>query len=213
MLHLLSLLLTLLHSPVGAACPLSEVSAVDFATTEHKARLKTCIIEQTVLFRGVARLPKHVVVPGQQSQTFGGVQLQGNRILSVLGVVQNHSLFLNSDSALDVLRSEAKTGVAILKGISSSKVIAKSLDKVSAGRVFFAIDRQHELHRFEVLSKGTGAFGYYWRARVRLSIGTPIFNARGEWVSLSALPADAGHTYVLPQEAFEDVEFLPEGAP
>ncbi len=212
MLHLLSLILTLLNPSVVTVCPLTEVSSVDFATREHKERLKSCVIKQTVFFKGVPRLSKNVVVPGHTERRFGGIQLRGGRILSVLGVTQNHSLSTTAHDALEVILADAKQGVALLKGASSAIVVDKPLDTVAAGRVFFAIDGDHELHRFAVLSKGTGAFRYYWRARVRLPIGTPIFNARGEWVSLSALPADGVHTYILPQAAFETVEFRSESA-
>lgn len=213
MLHLLSLLLTLVNAPVQTACPLSAVSAVDFATVDHKMRLKACVLRQTLLLQGTAKLIKNVTVPGQQQSTFGAVQLTADRILTVLSATQGYSLSSSLEGALAVVHGDATKGIAVLRGSSSAKVVTEVRDTLSPGRVFFAVDAKEQLHRFSVSGRGDGAFGYYWRAQVQLPLGTPIFNGRGEWVSLVALPAVDAHSYVLPREAFEGLELQTEVRP
>lgn len=213
MLHLLTSLIALLALPEGAPCALEKLSRVDFATQAHKAQLRQCIILQTIFIKGVPRADKYVLIPGRGPRTFGGVRLKINRVLSVIGVTQGYNLSLVQGRSAEAEHVDPKTGIAILGVKTSGISILKPSDKVTPGRVFFAIDEDSQLHRFVVMGKGGGTFGYYWHAEVRLALGTPVFNARGEWISLIALSAERTGSYLLPQEAFEGVTFLQEPKP
>ena len=213
MLHLLSLLIVLSNAPASKPCALSGVSPVDFATQAHKSQLRDCLISQTVCVNAPPIKQKYIRVVGLKDRKFGGVKLEGGRLLSVIGATQGYTLSLGYRMPVEVIGVEPKTGVALLRASAQTQPVTRSWDKMAPGRIFFAIDEGRQLHRFAVPSKGDGAFGYYWHAHVRLPMGTPIFNARGQWVTLAALSAGASTTYLLPQEAFEKISFREGEAP
>ena len=210
MLHLFVPIIALLAVPAPSPCDLGKWSSVDFASQMHKAQLRACLIEQTVFVTGKPMEDKYVRVPGRGPQRFGGVRLEHHRVLSVIGVTQGFSLSMANERSLEVVELEPKTGVAILSMNLNGSTVSKSSDKITPGRVFFAIDEDKRLHRFVVSGRGQGGFGYYWRAEVRLPIGTPVFNARGQWVSLIALSAAGAGSYLLPQRAFHEMVFKKE---
>jgi hypothetical protein len=213
MLHLFAPLIGLLAAPALSVCDLGKLSPVDFATQLHKSRLRDCLIEQTIFITGKPLVDKYVRVPGRGPLRFGGVRLEHHRVLSVIGVTQGFSLSMANERSLEVVELDPKTGVAILSMNLNGSTVSKSTGKITPGRVFFAIDEDKRLHRFVVSGRGQGGFGFYWRAEVRLPIGTPVFNARGQWVSLIALSAAGAGSYLLPQRAFDEIVFTKESSP
>lgn len=204
MLHLISILSGLLAAPAFDACDLNAMPVVDVATHQHELQLQACLVRRSVWLRASPINDARVRVPGGEEVWMGAVRIEQSRLLSASAFGVGYKIRNSRDEPITPVGLYSKQGTALFDGVSLENDLVVSIgDEVTIGRVFFAVDWRSRLVRLSVLSRGKLAFGYYWVTNARLPIGTPIFTARGEFVSIVGLTAPDGRSLLLPKEAFD----------
>ena len=189
-----------------AVCDLSRYPSVDYATQDHRRALKTCLAQTMVSLRAKRPNPPNLTVPGATDLEVRGIRIGEGAVLTVAAASELKVFEKISGQLVKFVRIEHKTGLAEIEVRVKPNLTSLKPKLMKAGRVFFAIDANGTLHRVPISTRGDGGFGYYWHVPLLLPLGTPLFDATGQAVSLVALQVEAA-SYVLPTEAFED--FLP----
>ena len=184
-------------------CDLSRYPSVDYATEAHRSALKTCLAQTMISFRAERPNSPNLTVPGATDLEVRGIRIRESAVLTVAAASGLKVFEKTGGQPVKLLRVEHKLGLAELTLRSESKLADFKPKLMQAGRVFFCIDANGQLHRVSISKRGDGGLGYYWHLPVLLPLGTPLFDATGQAVSLVALQVQA-ESYALPAEAFED---------
>ena len=203
MLHYLLLFLALSSSPSTSVCQLGHFARVDYASQSHRQALHECLKRITASIQTRPRTQRYLTVPGMSTGELRGVFVAPTEFLTVAAAAKIRFNPPVEEVSVNVRVVDPKRGLALLNGVPAAPTITLFRDQIERGRIFFAVGYNRELVRLEVDQRGTDGLSYYWRIPTALPLGTPVFNAHAEFVSLVALSRN-GESYLLPADAFTD---------